>query len=540
MTIVFSRPQHPIFNTGDVFRMEITVTTATTSGVQSQPSVQSIQYAGATNPNTIAGRLSGIILNTPTITPNLPVTPVFSFHTNIRRIPIPTPTSNSTGAFDYTVSIPGVSATTVSLEGNEVVTSAFRNLQSRVAIQAFQRSSTIFTRGSATLPAIDCINTATRTLYTHPGIGDQSVTVFTNNANFYACIREQSTTLEGFSFQFFGGHRPHLVNSSISSQDSLSMNVSVRRGTTTISALTIQFTALQMNPSGNLIDGTMTYIPFTNNTLTTPTFVRNLTYTNATGLQTLGPVLQGDIVNVNFGRNSGTSTVMARRINTFSFEINPDTSMDVLMGSLVTSGGAVTTTLIDQPFDITEPMGRNVAIGAMTTIFNQRAFPASVIPGSSTLILSSLSLPAITTLPLPGAAALSIDNPNLITIVIGLTGNTQPILTTEITVALTNETTTILNDIPFNMPVPGALLSRESAPMEGRGFFIQSMVTNINPAHQNFLLGVREVATFMSFPRIININQQVSFGIFLRTNRAINIQNNNGQIGQVAVVYVNQ
>jgi hypothetical protein len=98
-----------------------------------------------------------------------------------------------------------------------------------------------------------------------------------------------------------------------------------------------------------------------------------------------------------------------------------------------------------------------------------------------------------------------------------------------------------LNNIPFNMPVPGALLSRESAPMEGRGFFIQSMVTNINPAHQNFLLGVREVATFMSFPRIINIEQQVSFTVFLRTtNRAINIQNNTGQIGQVAVVYVNQ
>jgi hypothetical protein len=316
------------------------------------------------------------------------------------------------------------------------------------------------------------------------------------------------------------------------------MNVSVRRGTTTISALTIQFTALQMNPSGNLIDGTMTYIPFTNNTLTTPTFVRNLTYTNATGLQTLGPVLQGDIVNVNFGRNSGGSTVMARRINTFGFDINPDTSRDVLMGSLVTSGGAVNTTLIDEPFSTGENSGRTIGVSTNTTIIPQRAFPASV---SSTLILSSLSLPAITTLPLPGAVALSIDNPNLITILITVTGGTQTILTTEITVALTNEATTILNNIPFNMPVPGALLSRESAPMESRGFFIQSIVTNINPAHQNFLLGVREVATFMSFPRIINIEQQVSFTVFLRTtNRAINIQNNTGQIGQVAVVYVNQ
>jgi hypothetical protein len=124
----------------------------------------------------------------------------------------------------------------------------------------------------------------------------------------------------------------------------------------------------------------------------------------------------------------------------------------------------------------------------------------------------------------------------LITISITVTGGTQTILTTEITVALTNETTTAL-DIPFNMPVPGAALSRESAP---GGYFIQSIVTNINPAHENFLIGFREVATFMSFPRIININQQVSFSVFLRTNRAINIQNNTGQIGQVAVVYVNQ
>jgi hypothetical protein len=314
------------------------------------------------------------------------------------------------------------------------------------------------------------------------------------------------------------------------------MNVSVRRGTTIISELTIQFTALQMNPLGNQIDGTMTYIPFTNNTLTTPTFVRNLTYTNAVGLQTLGPVLQGDIVNVRFGRNSGGSTVMARRINTFSMVPNPDTSMDVLMGSLVTSGGAVNTTIIDQSFSTGENSGRTVGVSTSTTIIPQRAFPASVIPGSNTLILSSLWLSAITTLPLPGASALSIDNPNLITISITVTGGTQTILTTEITVALTNETTTAL-DIPFNMPVPGAALSRESAP---GGYFIQSIVTNINPAHENFLIGFREVATFMSFPRIININQQVSFSVFLRTNRAINIQNNTGQIGQVAVVYVNQ
>jgi hypothetical protein len=299
-------------------------------------------------------------------------------------------------------------------------------------------------------------------------------------------------------------------------------------------------------PPANLIDGTMVYIPFTNDTLITPTFVSNITYTNATGLQTLGPVLQGDIVSVSFGRVSGGSTIMARRINRF-FSSDPSTSIDVLMGSLVTIGGAVNNTLIDQPFDTIERVGVGRTVGsfmasASTTIIPQRAFPTSVIPGSSTLILNSLSLPAITTLPEPRATALSIDNPNFITITILVMGGTQMICSTVMTVALTNETTSILDNLPFNMPVPGALLSRESAPGEGRGYFIQSIATSVNADHENFRIGPGsiQIAPFLTFPRITDIWNQVSFGVVLQTtNRAINIQNNNDIICQLGVVYVN-
>ena len=536
MTIVFSRPQHPIFNAGDTLRIEISVTTATTPGVQSQTSPQSIAYTGNANdnPNTIAGRLTGIILNTPTITlqPNLPVTPIFSFHTNIRRIPIPTPTSNSTGAFDYT-------ATGASVEGNEVVTGRFLTLQSRIAIQAFQRSSTIFTSSSSTtFPAIDCINTATATmtLYTN---GPGEITEFTSNPTvFNACIREEITTLEGFSFQFFGGYRPD----QISSDASFRMSVSVMRGTTLISSLSIAFDVLPMNipPAPvNLIDGTMTYIPFTN-TLTTPTFVRNLTYTNDTfaGSQPLGAVLRGDIVSVTFSRTSsgGNASMQITRMNSF---MSPTTGATYLMGSLVTSGGAVNNTFIDEPFVTGENSGRTVVRDSNTILIPPRAFPTSVIPGSSTLILNSLWLPAINTIPFQGMAALSIDNPNFITISIIVDG-VGHICRTVITVALTNETTSAL-DLPLNVRVPGAQFSRESSPFEGRGYFIQSIVTSVNPDHENFRIGpFNTVTPIIAFPRITNIWNQVSFTVDLQSSgRPIIIQNSIGRICQLGVVYVN-
>jgi hypothetical protein len=215
------------------------------------------------------------------------------------------------------------------------------------------------------------------------------------------------------------------------------------------------------------------------------------------------------------------------------------------MGSLVTSGGAVNNTLIDQPFDTIERVGVGRTVGSFgeivhTTLIPQRAFPTSVI--SSTLILNYLSLPAITILPDPRATALSIDNPNVITITILVMGSTQMICSTEMTIALTNETTSTLDNLPFNMPVPGASLSIESAPIEGRGFFIQSIVTNVNSDHENFQIvpgSSQIIAPFLTFPRITNIWNQVSFGVVLRTNnRAINIQNNNDRICQLGVVYV--
>ena len=87
--------------------MEIAVMTAT-PGVQSALAQQiTIIYAGNGSTNTIGGRLSGIRLNTPTITfptsiSTTQLTPVFVV-LGPRNIPISIPTSNSTGTITYTV-----------------------------------------------------------------------------------------------------------------------------------------------------------------------------------------------------------------------------------------------------------------------------------------------------------------------------------------------------------------------------------------------------------------------------------------------------
>lgn len=518
MTIVFSRPQHPIFNAGDVFRMEITVTTATTSGVQSQLSVQSIQYAGATNPNTIAGRLSGIILNTPTITiqPNLPVTPVFSFWPSTVRIPIPA-TSNSTGAFDYNIlsqeinpmngNTTGRAGASVNVVNNELVTQ-IANFQSRVSIQVFQRSSTIFTRGSATLPInIDLINTGrAMAISTSPspvGIGS---TMTNELAPFNVWIPFNATPL-GFSFQFFGGYQRDTTNN-------ITVNVNIVRASAPRANLQITFT---QNTSSISVDGTMIYIPFGQSVITNPTFVSNLTYTGS-----LASVQPGDFVSVNI-----TGANMMTRNRIFSFGLGTQLNRS-LIGSLLFSDVTIGIQTI--------PSFNNFVIDPThvgASVSRQLYFnfiPDGLGVLTSDIMLIDFRIPNIFLTDVTDALpAPTLENPHRITFTLVVQdGATQVYMNTMIICLISSNTNDLR--IPFDMPLPGNALSRETAVSDNRWYYIESLEPDYN---RHYLPPTNSDIVTFSYPRIyqsIRANR-FSYSVSVNSSRSFMIQNTLNQLG---------
>jgi hypothetical protein len=259
-TLVYNGPQNPIFNKGDVFRMRITVA--------------NVDMTIVTNGTDIAGQFWGIRLNTPTITfPNPPVTPQYVVGVvgrNTRRIPIPTPTSNSTGAFIYAVSSQPVTPT-------------------------------------AALGAI--------------GVGVSLIG--SEGARPFGAWAERDITLQGFSFQFFGGY----TTGSIAGNQTFTMRVWIMRGTARQpNELTITFRALSSieEINRNNLDGTLAYIPFQQGTyITTPTFVRDLTYNGS-----LPSVLRGDLVNVSLAGGVGVLTRAVTNTSSLRY-VGP------IMGSLI-------------------------------------------------------------------------------------------------------------------------------------------------------------------------------------------------------------
>lgn len=490
MTIVFSRPQHPIFNAGDTLRIEISVTTATTSGVQSQTSPQSIAYTGNANdnPNTIGGRLTGIILNTPTITfPSPGVTPVFVV-LGARDIPIPTPTSNSPGAVDYTVTSQSVNPTTapapsIAIINNNVRAQNISNIHSRIFINAWQRSSTNFTNGSVT-STIDYVNTS-QTFAAYSTFVPNPNSPFEVSARpFVAWIVQNSTRLEGFSFQFFGGYGVSSPN------QTYTMRVWITRdGVRQTQELTIAFTTSTsvINPVDgirNPLDGTFAYIPFQQNIIQTPTHVSNLMYTGSLP----DAVLLGDIVRVSLNGN-GAGMQRTRLLPTTGGDrVGP------LMGSLLHSPLVIGPS-ISATNGVVGPIDINAS--NMAVIFNANI--TNAIP----LVLMHIRMPFIQVVG-PTAPVLpppTVTSPHRMRVVIMVADGATSIYTCEIVICITAGATTGFIDIPFNMPRPTEIRSADGDLTNN--YFIESFNPRFDPVYFNIddSTPATSAATY-SFPRI--------------------------------------
>jgi hypothetical protein len=524
-SIVFSRPQHPIFNTGESLRMEISVTTATTpGGVQSALSPQTIVYRGNVNTNAIAGRLTGIILSTPTITfPTLQmgegdgairpgITPVFvGILTNpfvattpTRDIPISIPTSNSAGAFTYTVTsqsvnpsaASGAPAPSISTIANNAFTAQFaNNINSRFLINAWQRSSTIFTNGLAT-STIDYINTSgTFGAYsTSPsptaGGGGQNIQMINNPRPFVACIMENSAALHGFSFQFFGGYQGGGFN--------YTMRVWVTRGFVRLTPeLTITFTTSVATTNRSLLDGTFAYIPFQQNVIQTPTHVSNVAYSGSLPMVQLGDFVRVSLTGSNSSGNGVTAAMLTTPLQTTSGG-NPAGPM---MGSLLID------TTIGRPA-ILEGQGaldmqnNGIAINANSSIvvLNTQISNANIVA------LQYIRLPMIELVSTPPTPP-TVTSPHRMRVSIFVSDGGISIYTCEIVICIIAQQTSSggFINIPFNMRMPAPA---DSTP----GFFVESFNPRFNPDFFNILLADPETSTAThSFPRIMRRQDQGNY-----------------------------
>ena len=522
-SIVFSRPQHPIFNTGDTFRMEISVTTATT---QSALSPQTIVYRGNTSAsqNTIAGRLTGIILSTPTITFPTPqmgegdgairpgITPVFvGIPTNpfvttapTRDIPISIPTSTSSGAFTYTVTsqsvnppaASGAPAPSISTIANNAFTAQFaNNIHSRFLINAWQRSSTSFTNGLAT-STIDYINTSgTFGAYsTSPSViaGQQNIQMITNPRPFVACIMENSAALHGFSFQFFGGYQGGGFN--------YTMRVWVTRGfVSQTPELTITFTTSVATTNRGLLDGTFAYIPFQQNVIQTPTHVSNVVYSGSLPMVQLGDVVRVSLTGSNSSGNGVTASILTTplQLTTGGNLAGP------MMGSLIID------TTIGRPV-ILEGQGAldNIQNGIVIDLNSSIQVLNTQISNANIVALQYIRLPMIE-LPGSGLPPPTVTSPHRMRVSIFVSDGGISIYTCEIVICIIAQQTSSggFINIPFNMRMPTLA---DSTP----GFFVESFNPRFNTDVSFFNINSpnpeNSTATH-SFPRIMRRQDQGNY-----------------------------
>ncbi len=502
-TIVFGRPQHPIFNLNDMFRMEIAVMTATTPGVQSELAPQiTIIYAGNSSTNTIGGRLSGIILNTPTITTLSPITPVFVV-LGPRNIPISTPTSNSTGAITYTVTSqsvnpPTATAPSVSTIANNAFTAQLAfNIHSRILINAWQRSSTIFTNGSAT-STIDYINTSqTFGAYsTSPSVfaSLQQIQMVYDPRPFIACITQTSAVLHGFSFQFFGGYQGGF-NYTMRVWVTTGDNATRRTPELTITFTTGMDTINNPNASANVLDGTFAYIPFQPNVIQTPSHVSNIVYSGS-----LPTVQLGDFVRVSmWGAISTNPTTPTAGIQTTPLQ--PTSGNNVagpMMGSLLldTASFNPPISIYNAPYGGSFPIQvpPNNAINVLT----------AHLSNTTPLVLARIRLNQIVSL---ASSTPTVTSPHRIQFSINVIDGGITVYTCEIVICITAQRTLQFIDIPFNMPRPTDPLSRDGD-LTTSGYFIESFNPRFNTEFSYFNIdsSTPETSTAThSFPRMVRV-----------------------------------
>lgn len=359
-SLYYNKTQNPIFNANDVFQMKITFVNDATINTNATGT-------------SIAGALSGISLNTSTLTID-PLTlnsPIFGVNRATTTVSINKPTSNSDGKFVYHVSNDLANTfTTDATTGNlSLVLKApsTSGIRTQLSISAFQRSSSSFTDNSIAYPTIDYINTNYTTdstllrLYTVAPTNVSGV-IYKNNATFTALIVSNNTTLVGFSFQFFGG----FANAQNGSNMEFSFTVTVRNGPSNPSinkSTTISFVS-----NGNTEK--MLFIPFSNSSnffTRRPTGVdvhtkanadtNGFLYTNTDNIYMSSITLQiGDSVEIYVSSPSGVYA------NTFGGAFATGKyNESALIGSLVTTCSQTSAVYIGSP------------TGSATNIFNRLA-----------------------------------------------------------------------------------------------------------------------------------------------------------------------
>jgi hypothetical protein len=379
---------------------------------------------------------------------------------------------------------------------NELVTSTFFRFQSRVTIQAFQRSSTMYSNGSATFPRIDLINSGSGVTSISTGNGNgATVTPGASNVRFRAWVPFDASLL-GFSFQFFGGYTQQRTSTL-----TIEVFVNIFRGGLTLpNSLTITFT---QNPTNSdLLDGTMLYIPFSQNAIQTPTFVSNLTYTGS-----LPTVQAGDFVNV----RTNNVNVLARSVNSIgSFGGNNVSFIDnwTMMGSLLfanVTSGILSNSSSSNNFFTPPTIGASVNVNANTSTPLFQGNNIIQVPQFAiwNMMLLDFRIPNIflnDSLPAP-----TNENPYMITFflaVIDTQNNNQTVYENRITIGIVSSSANAVV-LPFDMPLPGNSLSREDARSNGRWYYIDSFMPSFNGNY--FVQNSQDLYTF-SYPRIPSQN----------------------------------
>jgi hypothetical protein len=443
-SLYYNKTQNPIFNANDVFQMKITFVNDATINTNATGT-------------SIAGALSGISLNTSTLTID-PLTlnsPIFGVNRATTTVSINKPISNSDGKFAYHVSNDlANTVTTDATTGNlSLVLKApsTSGIRTQLSISAFQRSSSSFTDNSIAYPTIDYINTNYTTdssllrLYTVAPTNVSGV-IYKYNAAFTALIVSNNTTLVGFSFQFFGG----FANAQNGSNMEFSFSVTVKNGPS--NPFISKSTTISFVSNGNT--NKMLFIPFSRNFFTRrPTGVDVHTnvnadndgflYTNTDNIDMSSITLQiGDSVEIYVSSPSGVYA------NTFGDAFATGKyNESALIGSLVTTCSQTSAVYI--PASPT---------GSTTNIFNRLASEIGSAMQSTPplnpnarIVLREfgISVGGWNTV----AAAPTGTNPITMSFQITIIASTQLEYQSDIEMRFTENVGYFT--IPFNMPCPG-------------------------------------------------------------------------------------
>jgi hypothetical protein len=320
------------------------------------------------------------------------------------------------------------------------------SIQSLLRIRAVQNSTSTFSSNALQYPVTDCINTANEgtMVYTTStnGLVNGNVT-YQQSADLNAFIMAPGT-LQGFSFQHFGGYSPATM------QVAYTMTVNVTRGSISNQRRTINFT---LSSIGATQDGSMTFIPFSPNFFSTPPslLVGSIAYTG----DDVKNVIRGDIVLVRLTTNrSDGGGVMCTAY--------PTQQLSYLIGSLVTD--------IDiQAQTFGETLGggssyfHNLVNGGVIFTSSVRDIINSM--GSSAIWLYQIVLNGINFTSAPTTSAPA-------KLIIKIATNTGFFWEIKVTCNRNPDSSMI---VPLNMPAPGEEYSESYAVNNNSSMFVTSV-----------------------------------------------------------------